>query len=61
MAGGFMSDAEAGFTGWKYYFNSYTRRGRFNCVATIYGSILAIVLYKKLTKKSPAPAAVKAK
>lgn len=25
-----MSDAEAGFTGWKYYFNSYTRRGRFN-------------------------------
>ncbi|CAI9738861.1 Hypothetical predicted protein [Octopus vulgaris] len=58
MAGGFLSEAETGFTGMKYYFNSYTRRGRFNCVAAVYGTIVGAVLLKKMTKKKK-PAEVK--
>ena len=32
MAGGADLEAQYKFTGWKYYYNSYTNRGRFNVI-----------------------------
>ncbi|XP_037584717.1 ATP synthase membrane subunit DAPIT, mitochondrial-like [Cebus imitator] len=49
------ADEQFQFTGIKKYFNSYTLRGRRNCVLATYGGIAWIILYFKLrSKKTPA-------
>ncbi|XP_074643520.1 ATP synthase F(0) complex subunit k, mitochondrial-like [Tubulanus polymorphus] len=49
MAG--IDESQYKYTGLKYYFNSYTKRGRLNFVLATYGTICAALLYKKMKGK----------
>jgi up-regulated protein 5 len=53
MSGDFVPEAELNLKGWQKYFNSYTLRGRFNCVVATYGTIFGTVLLYKLLKRKP--------
>lgn len=50
MAGDFVSETDPNFkfTGWRFYLNSYTLRGRFNWVCLTYGTIFSLVMLKKM-------------
>ncbi|KAK2162820.1 hypothetical protein LSH36_91g06007 [Paralvinella palmiformis] len=50
MSGDFVSETDPAyrFTGLKFYFNSFTKRGRFNYVAATYGAVIGFFLIKKL-------------
>ena len=52
MSGGDVAPAGVELKGWAIKFNSYTKTGRANVAMATYGVIGAIVLYKKMTKKS---------
>ena len=52
MAGGDVAPAGVELKGWAIKFNSYTKTGRANVAMATYGVIGAIVLLKKMTKKS---------
>ncbi|XP_063092445.1 ATP synthase membrane subunit K, mitochondrial-like [Cavia porcellus] len=45
------TDAQFQFTGIKKYFNSYTLKGRMNCILATYGSVALMILYFKLRSK----------
>uniref|UniRef100_A0A0B6Z9X7 Up-regulated during skeletal muscle growth protein 5 n=1 Tax=Arion vulgaris TaxID=1028688 RepID=A0A0B6Z9X7_9EUPU len=58
MASDFVPESEINLTGFQKYFNSYTRRGRFNWAVATYGTLFgSIILYKLLKKKPKAVAA----
>lgn len=46
------NDPNYNFKGWRFYFNSYTLRGRFNTVVATYGTIIGIFVLYKLRKWS---------
>ncbi len=52
MAGGDVAPPGVELKGWAIKFNSYTKTGRANVAMATYGVIGAIVLFKKMTKKS---------
>jgi len=52
MSGGDVAPAGVELKGWAIKFNSYTKTGRANVAMATYGVIGAIVLFKKMTKKS---------
>ncbi|CAH8564170.1 unnamed protein product [Schistosoma rodhaini] len=54
MSGG-SSVPDSAFTGWKYYFNSYTLKGRFNIVMANYAILFAgIAIWRMRSKKKKA-------
>ncbi|XP_076470386.1 ATP synthase F(0) complex subunit k, mitochondrial-like [Babylonia areolata] len=57
MAGDFVPESELKLTGIQKYYNSFTKRGRFNWVVTTYGTLfMAYLLFGRGGKKKDAAA-----
>nr|CAX76868.1 hypotheticial protein [Schistosoma japonicum]CAX76869.1 hypotheticial protein [Schistosoma japonicum]CAX76870.1 hypotheticial protein [Schistosoma japonicum]CAX76871.1 hypotheticial protein [Schistosoma japonicum]CAX76872.1 hypotheticial protein [Schistosoma japonicum] len=49
------SPPDSAFTGWRYYFNTYTQKGRKNIALTTYaGFFLGIMIWRLKAKKKKA-------